>query len=228
MSISGKDPIITLFENRKDLVILLGRVWQLLYFEGSSPDVGKRRENFIVTMLRYDFNLQVEQAPDTEKDWDFNILINGQKRYYSLKTAEASSRFPVIKVAWDGFPEKKRIINYNFKHNILYIQRIKRQNKIEIFVFDVHDLQQLKKESMKNDEKFYEIWWVPKSGTNPRGFGLQCNAVARLVKQAKQRGNYVYAKYPPISDEEFEKLKEAYFRGWYNILKELALRGLKK
>lgn len=227
MLISGKDPIINLFENRKDLIILLGRVWQLLYFEGRSPDVGKRRENFIVTMLIYDFNLQVEQAPDTEKAWDFNILINGQKRYYSLKTAEASSRFPVIKVAWDGFPDKKSILKYNFKHDILYIQRIKKQNKIEMFVFDVHDLQALKQKSMQNEEKFNEIWWLPKSGTNPRGFGLQSNAVGELIEQAKKRGNYAYAKYPLITDEEFEKLKEAYFKGWYNMLKELALKGLR-
>lgn len=228
MTVVQIDPIINLFNNNKTAVILLGRVWELLYFEGTSPDVGKRRENFIVTMLKHEFNLPVEQAPSTEKSWDFNVLINGQKRYYSLKTAEASGGYSIIKVAWDGFPSKERVLNYEFKHNILYVQRNKRLNKIEMFVFDVNDLQALKEKSMESYTEFNNIWWLPKSNTNPRGFGLQGKAVKQLIQQAKEKGNYTYGIYPPLKQSEIGELKEAYFKGWYRILKELALRGLKQ
>ena len=55
-----------------------------------------------------------------------------------------------------------------------------------------------------------------------------CMLIPTLIQQAKEKGNYTYGIYPPLKQSEIEELKEAYFKGWYKILKELALRGLKQ
>ncbi len=34
------DPLIQLLKNRLDILILLGRMWDILYIEGSTPDIG--------------------------------------------------------------------------------------------------------------------------------------------------------------------------------------------
>ena len=71
------DPLIKLFRQQINTLELLGRVWELLYIEGNAPDVGKRRENFIKLLLRYEFGLEVISAPDTERSWDFKVkLVN--------------------------------------------------------------------------------------------------------------------------------------------------------
>ena len=94
------DPLIKLFEQRLYALELLGRVWELLYIEGSAPDVGKRRENFIKLLLKYGFGIEIESAPGTERSWDFKVKIGNQWYTYSLKTTEKPT---VVKVAWNGF-----------------------------------------------------------------------------------------------------------------------------
>lgn len=67
------DPLIDIFKKNKERIDILGKAWDIFYFEGRAPDVGKRRENFIVEMLRKELpNLikSVNQAPDTERNWD--------------------------------------------------------------------------------------------------------------------------------------------------------------
>ena len=41
------DPLIQRMRENKRFLELLERVWGILYFEGSGPDIGIRRENFI-------------------------------------------------------------------------------------------------------------------------------------------------------------------------------------
>ncbi|WP_296903984.1 hypothetical protein [Thermotoga sp.] len=65
------DPLIKVFKRNIDKTKILGEVWDILYFEGNAPDVGKRRENFVVEMLEREFPnniLSVKQAPSTEKE----------------------------------------------------------------------------------------------------------------------------------------------------------------
>jgi len=66
------------------------------------------------------------------------------------------------------------------------------------------------------------MWWIPRSGTNPRGFGIKVKAIEELIKKAGERGNFVTIRYRPIN---VEGIREKYWRSWYNILKKLALES---
>ncbi|MHA1506435.1 MAG: hypothetical protein ACTSR0_04510 [Candidatus Asgardarchaeia archaeon] len=206
------DPIIKLLRKRLDVLNLLGKVWEILYIEGSTPDIGKRRENFIKMLLKEELMLKVIPAPSMEREWDFSVIIGGIKRTYSLKTTESIT---TVKVAWDGFPSIERARNFEFKFPILYITGNRSKKEIAVFVFETDDLESLKEE-MGDD-----MWWVPKSGTNPRGFDINTKAVKRLMKKAIEKENYVSTKYSPIN---VENVKMEYWKGWYNLLKKLALR----
>lgn len=215
-----KDPIIKLLEENPKSTELLGKAWEILYFEGKSPDVGKRRENFIVTMLKEEFGLKVEQAPDTEPEWDFKVYFNDGERYYNLKTTEG---FSTVKLAWDGFPSEERILKFKFRHNILYVVGDRDNHKIEIFVIDINDLKELQRKTREHPDQLEQIWWLPKSGTNPRGFGLKVKTIRELTEKAKQKDNYIGATYEPLPADKYDELREAYFRGWYKLIKKIAL-----
>ncbi len=206
------DPIIDLFKRRLDLLELLGRVWELLYIEGRAPDVGKRRENFIKLLLKYEFNLEVESAPDTERSWDFKVNIGGYWYAYSLKTTEKPT---IIKVAWDGFPSWERAELFTFKYPILYVTADRSNRRIDIYVFTLQLIDRVRK------DKGREFWWIPSSSTNPRGFGISANAVYKLMEEAEKEGNHVCKKYRPIRN--FAEAVEKYWREWYDLLKKLAL-----
>ncbi len=205
------DPLIKLLKKKPDTLELLGRVWELLYIEGRAPDVGKRRENFIKLLLKYEFKLDVKSAPDTERKWDFRVKINGLWHTYSLKTTE---RPTTIKVAWDGFPSWERAESFSFEHPILYVTGDRESKRIDVFVFTSKLIERVRKEMGKN------FWWMPTGGTNPRGFGIHTKAVRKLIEQAKLEGNHVGRHYKPI--EELEKTVEEYWKGWYHLLKKLA------
>ncbi len=80
----------------------MGRLWEILYIEGSTPDVGKRREHIIRTLLEMEFGLKVIPAPPMERDWDFQVILDENRRqFYSLKITETVT---TLKVAWNGFP----------------------------------------------------------------------------------------------------------------------------
>ncbi|WP_342827481.1 ThaI family type II restriction endonuclease [Desulfurococcus sp.] len=190
---------------------MLGRVWELLYIEGSAPDVGKRRENFIKLLLRYEFGLQVESAPDTERSWDFKVKI-GNKRYtYSLKTTE---RPTTVKVAWNGFPSWERAESFSFKYPILYVTGDRSAKKIDIYVFTPELISKVRSEMGR------AFWWMPRGDTNPRGFGISSEAVRRLMSEAEREGNHVGKKYEPVSD--LKRAVEGYWEAWYHLLKKLA------
>jgi hypothetical protein len=207
------DPLVRFLKNKQDVLKLLGRVWDILYIEGSGPEVGKRRENFIREMLRREFGLQVNPAPSLERGWDFSIVIEGEVKKYSLKTAESIS---TMKVAWNGFPSTERVRKFRFKHPILYVVINREKGDISVFVFEVDDLEELKREMGDN------MWWIPSSRTNPRGFGINVAAVKKLMEKAKKKGNFISSKYDPININE---LREKYWSAWYNMLKKLAMEG---
>ena len=218
---SQKDIIIQLFENNREYLKLLGRAWEVLYFEGHSPDVGKRRENFIIQMLKKEFNLNIIQAADTEREWDFKIIReDGSERYYNLKTTEGYS---ILKLAWDGFPTVERILNFKFHYNILYVVGNRRTHTVEISVISIDDLKGIQKKT--TGETLEEYWWVPKSGTNPRGFGLNTKTVKMLVEKAKERGDYIKMGYDPIPPAKINELKDKYFEEWYELIKRIAMGG---
>lgn len=205
------DPLIKLFKQRLDTVELLGRVWELLYIEGSAPDVGKRRENFIKLLLRYEFGLKVESAPDTERSWDFKVKIGNHWYTYSLKTTE---RPTTVKVAWNGFPSWERAESFSFEYPILYVTGDRSAKKIDIYVFTPALISRVR------DDMGRDFWWIPRGGTNPRGFGISTRAIRRLMEEAEREGNHVGKTYKPVTD--LRQAVEGYWRGWYHLLKKLA------
>jgi len=207
------DPLIQTLKKRPDILDLLGRIWEILYIEGSSPDIGKRREHVIRVMLKEEFGLKVNPAPPMEREWDFSIIIKGKERKYSLKTTETIA---IVKVAWNGFPSIERARRFQFKYPIIYISGNRKEKEISVYVFEVDDLKELKRE-MGDD-----MWWIPRSGTNPRGFGINTHAVRNLIEKAVRKGNYVATKYKSINIDD---IKERYWRNWYKVLKKLALEN---
>jgi len=206
------DLVIKLLKKKPEILDLLGKVWELLYIEGSTPDIGKRREHFIRMLLKKELGLKVISAPPMERDWDFSVIIGKEKRTYSLKTTESIT---TVKVAWNGFPSLERARAFKFKYPIMYVTRDREKKEISIFVFDVEDLEQLKEKMGDN------MWWIPRRGTNPRGFGINSSGIKELIKKAKVKGNYISTKYEPIN---VEKIEEEYWEGWYELLKKLTLK----
>ncbi len=205
------DPLIKLFKEHNYAMEILGRVWELLYIEGNAPDIGKRRENFIKLLIQNEFNLEVEGAPDIERDWDFKVKINNKWYFYSLKTTE---RISTIKVAWNGFPSYERAELFIFKYPILYITGDRASKMIEIYVFTPRIIDNVKSKLNK------DFWWIPRTGTNPRGFGISTKAIRKLMNEAKKEGNYVSKKYNFTYN--IDEISKDYWKGWYILLKKLA------
>jgi len=86
--------------------------------------------------------------------------------------------------------------------------------KIDIYVFTPTLISKVR------DDMGRDFWWIPRGGTNPRGFGISTRAVRRLMSEAEKEGNHVGKIYNPIVD--FEQVTENYWRGWYYLLKKLA------
>lgn len=209
MFVLERDPLIKLFEQKPRILEWLGRAWELFYIEGRTPDVGKRRENFVKLLLKYELGLEVESAPNTERSWDFRVRIGGRWYTYSLKTSEEPT---TIKVAWNGFPSWERAESFEFKYPILYIMHDRKARKINVYVFDPELINQVRCTMGRN------FWWMP-SGGNPRGFGVSRDAVKALMMEAERRGNRISVKYNPIKD--LKQATEKYWREWYNIFKRL-------
>lgn len=66
-----------------------------------------------------------------------------------------------------------------------------------------------------------EYYSLPSSNTNPRGFGLKSSTVKRLIELSKKEENYLEIDYKPFPVELILKAKEEYFKGWYDLIKEL-------
>ncbi|MHA1712178.1 MAG: hypothetical protein ACTSUS_09015 [Candidatus Freyarchaeota archaeon] len=205
------DPLIQLLKKKPMVLDLLGRIWEILYIEGSTPDIGKRREHVIRVMLEEEFKLKVKPAPPMEREWDFSVMIGEQEKKYSLKTTETIT---TVKVAWNGFPSIERARRFKFKYPILYVTRNRKKMKISLYVFEVDDLEELKME-MGDD-----MWWIPKSETNPRGFGINTTAIKTLIEKAEKKGNFITINYQHVN---INAIREKYWKMWYNMLKKLAL-----
>lgn len=170
-------------------------------------------------MLKKEFGLTIIQAPGTEREWDFKIIFkDGKERYYNLKTTEG---YTTVKLAWDGFPTVDRILGFEFHYNILYVVGNKQEHTIEISIIDIDDLKEIQKKT--TEKTLSEYWWIPKSGTNPRGFGLNTKTVKSLVEKSKIKGNYIKTTYDPIPTSKIKKLKDKYFEEWYELIKRIAM-----
>ena len=204
------DPLISLLKERPELVKLMGRVWDILYVEGHSPDIGKRRENFFKLMLINELGLEVVSSPDTERAWDFKVFINNEWRAYSMKTTE---RINTIKVAWDGFPTEERVERFVFEYPILYVSGNRRAHEVRVCVFTQSTLENVRRTLSS------EFWWIPKENTNPRGFGISKKAVQKLIEEAEKEDNCIRVRYEPV---DVERAKLEYLKGWYELLKRIA------
>lgn len=204
------DELIALLKSRLDVLKFLGRAWDLLYLESKSPDVGIRRENLIRLVLENELKLKVTAAPYMERSWDFSVLIGNKERFYSLKTSEGVSP---IKIAWDGFPSIERARMHKFMHPILYVKNSKRMKELAVYVFDVDDLKRVRRDLGDR------MWWMPRGGTNPRGYGIATVAVKKLMETAVKSGNYVSTNYEPL---KLDSLIAEYWSEWYGLLKRLS------
>lgn len=119
--------IIQLFKENPDVLELLGRFWEILYIEGSSPDIGRRRQNVIEILLEQELNLKTESSPRMIREWDLRVEEEGKKKRYSLKTTEGTA---TVKVAWNGFPSLERARKFDFKHPILYVIGNRENNRV--------------------------------------------------------------------------------------------------
>ncbi|MEM4920570.1 MAG: hypothetical protein QXO38_06160 [Candidatus Nezhaarchaeales archaeon] len=209
------DPIIAILKERLDALRILGSAWDIFYVEGRALDVGKRRENFFKLLLAKEFGLEIRSAPSTERGWDISVVIGGSERRYSIKTAEGVG---TLKIAWNGFPSIERARMYRFEVPLLYIMRDRSENEVSVSVFELDDIKRLR------DRLGDDFWWIPRGGTNPRGFGLTSMAVKELLKAAREKGNHVAVKYAPI---DIEMVAAEYWEGWYRLVKELALKPYK-
>lgn len=209
------DPLIVHLKKNPDVLKILGTAWDILYVEGRALDVGKRRENFFKLLLEKEFGIKVWSAPSTERGWDIIVVIEGCEKKYSIKTAEGIG---TLKIAWNGFPSIERARMYRFEAPLLYITRNRSENKISVSVFDLEDIKRLR------DKLGDNFWWIPRGGTNPRGFGLTGLAVKELIKVAKKKGNYIAVEYTPIN---IETIATEYWEGWYHLVKKLALKPYK-
>ncbi|MEM1606451.1 MAG: hypothetical protein QXW41_09425 [Fervidicoccaceae archaeon] len=215
------DPLIKLLMEKKqnDVLKILCYAWDILYIEGRSPDVGKRRENLLRLILENELKLNVNVASSTQKDWDISVKIGNEERKYSVKTREGCG---IVKVAWNGFPSDEKARKYEFRTPILFIMRQRSdeknevKNEVSVFVFEIEDIEHVKK---KLGSMF---WWIPRNGTNPRGFGLSESAINELINVAKQKGNYVSDTCEPV-ESYLEEITKAYWNGWYNLVRALAL-----
>jgi len=152
------------------------------------------------------------QLKEVETSW---LKWGRHERKYGVKTAE---NINVIKVAWNGYPSLERAMKYEFKAPIIYILRDREKEEISVFLFEVEDVYRLK------TEKKEKIWWIPRNGTNPRGFGLERETVKELIEIAKSKGNYITVNYSPLNMEE---VSNEYWERWYELVKDLASKPYK-
>lgn len=94
--------------------------------------------------------------------------------------------------------------------------RNRNKNEVSISVFDLDDIERLRNELGNN------FWWIPKSETNPRGFGLTSIAVEKLLEAAKEKGNHITIEYTPIKN--VERIVAEYWERWYHLVKDLVLK----
>ncbi|MEM1687735.1 MAG: hypothetical protein QW456_11315 [Ignisphaera sp.] len=206
------DPLIKLLKEKPDVLKILCSAWDILYVEGHGPDVGKRRENLLRLIFEKELGLKVRVSSSTERDWDISVIVGKEERMYSVKTSE---NLGIIKVAWDGYPSIERAREYKFTAPILYVIRDRSNNMISVFVFELEDIKKLREGLGDN------MWWIPGKNTNPRGFGLSNSAVKKLIDIAKNKDNYVSCTCKPV---DLEKIVKDYWNGWYNLVKNLALK----
>lgn len=195
-------------KSNKRFLELLEAAWGLFYFEGSSPDVGLRRQNFIRMALEKELGLEVEEAQPLERQVDLIVKTN-DKKAYSLKTMESVG---TLKVSWNSYPDVERLKeaakNFEFKAPILFIHRE------GIYVFEVDDIEEVRREL-----GFDGFWSIPSREVNPRGFGIKSGAVRRLMRIAEEKGNFIRIEGMRLEDEEIRK---KYFEWWYEFVKGFA------
>ncbi len=97
------------------------------------------------------------------------------------------------------FHSLERARKFEFKYPILYVTANRKEKVISAYVFEIEDLESIKREIGDN------IWWIPKSGTNPRGFGINTRSVKRLIEIAKAKDNAITTKYMPINMERLKR-----------------------
>ncbi|WP_296903982.1 hypothetical protein [Thermotoga sp.] len=99
---------------------------------------------------------------------------------------------------------------------------MKDEHKVKICVINSKALSSIQKEIEKYPSKLEEHWWIPKTNTNPRGFGLKKKTVKKLVEESKNSGNYLEIDYKPFTEEEKARAKKEYFENWYELIKAIA------
>lgn len=201
--------IINKICNKPEFLELVERVWNIIYIEGSSPDIGRRRENFVKLALKYALGLTTEPPEhEMERQLDF-YLVEGEKRHpYSFKSTDSHT----LKVAWDGNVTEERLANFVFTTPILMLYASSTKiRESGFYLFEVDDLTLTK---FKLGDNF---WSMPGQETNPRGFGVTGKSLAMLLELAKEKGNFVKVNLGRGKVDE-----EKYWAQWYAFMTKVA------
>jgi hypothetical protein len=196
------DPLIELLSSQKETLEFLAKGFKALSDVIETPDIGMRRQElFIATLKKLGIIEEVQEQLRREED--FYLVVGGKRQAYSLKTAKGVGK---IKVAWNGFPSRERVENFQFTCPIVYI------TEEGIYVFELEDVESVKKEMGFND-----FWWIP-CGGNPRGFSISENAVKKLITKAKEKNNYI-----PLPSRRIvaRVSREDYLDAFYEMVKIL-------
>ncbi|MDI9641915.1 MAG: ThaI family type II restriction endonuclease [Archaeoglobales archaeon] len=100
----------------------------------------------------------------------------------------------------EWFSQIERARKFEFKYPILYVSANRHTKEISVFFFDLEDLNSVKIELGD------EMWWIPRSGTNPRGFGINTRALKLLIQKAEAKGNAITKKYGAIDIKSRESI----------------------
>jgi len=195
------DPLISLLKDKEDVVEFLAKGFKALSDVIKTPDIGMRRQELFIATLKK-LGVVEEAEEQLKREIDFYLKTEEGLKPYSLKTMK---NVDTIKIAWNGFPSRERVESFEFTCPIVYV------TEKGIYVFELEDIK-----SVKEEMKFEDFWWIPKSTTNPRGFGIYKKAVERLIERAKSKGNYI-----PLREIHAEINREDYLEAFYEMVRKL-------
>ena len=201
--------IIQKISSKPAFAELIAKAWYVLAIEGSTPDIGRRRENFVRLALKYDMGLEIEESErEMDRQLDF-YYVDGGKRYpYSFKSTCSHT----LKVAWNGNVTQDRLDRFEFTTPILMLYESNSKIRSHgFYLFEVADLNRVKSELGDN------FWSLPRQETNPRGFGFTGQALSRLLEIAKNKGNFVKVDFRPVQID-----KDKFWSQWYESIKKVA------
>ena len=207
------DPLIGILKEHSDALRVFALMWDLGYVDGRAPDAGSRRKTLFKLLLKYELGLKIEDAPSYTVPWDFRVKLNGEDRFYKVKTTRKT--VGILKVGWASRIDKKEIFSLSFTNPIIHITR-PTYTDLHVYLYSPENLEKTKTGMGR------EFWWIPNLDQDYRGFGISREGVAVLQSNAIKEGNYIHVMTPHIDPLT---VKEEYWKGLFAIVKSIILRA---